>query len=55
MTRPIYKLFIDNIEVAIFYDLEDLTIFIKAMLQRYNQDLIVGFNFTIKEELENDK
>ena len=49
MTKPTYNFFIDDVKIATFYDLEDLTIFIKAMLQKYNQDRIVGFKFTIKE------
>ena len=54
MTKPIYKLFIGDIVIAIFYELEDLTIFIKAMLQRYNQGLKSGIIFTIKEEVDYD-
>lgn len=55
MNRIIYKVLIDEKEIAIFYELEDVMIFIKAMCEKYYNELKIGFNFTIKEELDNDK
>ncbi len=54
MNRIIYKVLINGNEVAMFYDLEDVMIFIKGSCERYYNELKTGFNFTIKEELEND-
>ena len=52
MSRIIYKVLIDNNEVAMFYELEDVMIFIKGTCERYYNELKAGFNFTIKEALE---
>ena len=52
MSRIIYKVLINNNEVAMFYELEDVMIFIKGTCERYYNELKVGFNFTIKEVLE---
>ena len=54
MNRRIYKVLIDENEIAIFYELEDVMIFIKGMCEKYYNELKIGFNFTIKEELEDD-
>lgn len=54
MHRIIYKVLIDNNEVAIFYDLEDVMIFIKGTCHRYYNELKTGFNFTIKEVVEDE-
>ena len=54
MNRIIYKVLIGEKEIAIFYELEDVMIFIKAMCERYYNELKIGFNFTIKEVLENE-
>ena len=50
MSRIIYKVLIDNNEVAMFYELEDVMIFIKGNCERYYNELKIGFNFTIKVE-----
>ena len=55
MGRIIYKVLIDNNEVAIFYELDDAMIFIKGVCERYYNQLKEGFNFTIKEAEENDQ
>lgn len=52
MSRIIYKVLIDSNEVAMFYELEDVMIFIKGTCERYYNELKAGFNFTIKEALE---
>ena len=54
MSRIIYKVLINNNEVAMFYELEDAMIFIKGTCERYYNELKIGFNFTIKEVLENE-
>lgn len=54
MNRVIYKVLINTIEVASFYELEDAMIFIKGTCERYYAELKEGFNFTIKEVLENE-
>ena len=54
MNRIIYKVLINNNEVAMFYDLEDVVIFIKGTCERYYNELKTGLNFTIKEELEDE-
>ena len=54
MNRRIYKVLIDENEIAIFYELEDVMIFIKGMCEKYYNELKIGFNFTIKEELEDE-
>lgn len=55
MGRIIYKVLINKNEIAMFYELEDLMIFIEGICKRYDKQLKVGFSFTIKEVLENDK
>ena len=55
MNKIIYKVLIDNNEVAMFYDLEDVMIFIKGTCDRYYNELKNGFDFTIKEVLENER
>lgn len=54
MGRIIYKVLIDKQEIAIFYELEDVMIFIEGLCKRYDKQFKAGFNFTIKEGLEND-
>ena len=54
MNRRIYKVLIDENEIAIFYELEDVMIFIKGMCEKYYNEIKIGFNFTIKEVLEDD-
>ena len=54
MNRIIYKVLINNNEVAMFYDLEDVVIFIKSTCERYYNELKTGLDFTIKEELEDE-
>ena len=54
MGRIIYKVLIDGNEIAIFYELEDVMIFIKGMCEKYYNELKIGFNFTIKEVLEDE-
>lgn len=51
MNRIIYKVIIDEQEIAKFYDLEYAFIFIKAMCEKYYNQIKIGFNFTIKEEV----
>ena len=55
MNRIIYKVLINNNEVAMFYDLEDVMIFIKGTCERYYNELKTGLDFTIKEELEDEQ
>ena len=55
MNRIIYKVLINNNEVAMFYELEDVMIFIKGTCERYYNELKAGFNFTIKEVLDNER
>lgn len=56
MIRFIYKVSIDNKEIAIFYSLEDVMIFIEGICRKYHNELNAGLNFTIKKEvIENDK
>lgn len=55
MGRIIYKVLIDGNEVAIFYELDDAMIFIKGLCEKYYNQIKAGLNFTIKEEVENDK
>ena len=50
MNRRIYKVLIDNEEIAMFHDLEHVMIFIEGMCEKYYNELKIGFNFTIKEE-----
>ena len=52
MSRIAYKVLINGNEVAMFYDLELVMIFIKGACERYYNELKEGFDFTIKEELE---
>lgn len=54
MNRRIYKVLIDENEIAIFYELEDVMIFIKGMCEKYYNEIKIGFNFTIKEVLEDE-
>lgn len=54
MNRRIYKVLIDKNEIAIFYELEDVMIFIKGMCEKYYNEIKIGFNFTIKEVLEDE-
>ena len=54
MNRRIYKVLIDENEIAIFYELEDVMIFIKGMCEKYYNELKIGFNFTIKEVNEDE-
>ena len=54
MSRIIYKVLIDNNEVAMFYELEDVMIFIKGLCEKYYNQLKEGFDFTIKEEVEGE-
>lgn len=51
MKRTVYKVWLDEKEIAIFYELEDVTIFIKGLCERYYNQIEFGLNFTIKEEL----
>lgn len=55
MNRSIYKVLINNNEIASFYELEDVMIFIKGLCERYYEEIKIGLHFTIKEVLENDK
>ena len=50
MNETKYKVLIDKQEIAIFYELEDVMIFIKGMCEKYYNQLKKGFSFTIKEE-----
>ena len=54
MNRRIYKVLIDENEIAIFYELEDVMIFIKGLCEKYYNELKIGFNFTIKEVNEDE-
>lgn len=54
MNRVIYKVLIDNNEIASFDRLEYAMVFIKGMCERYYEELKEGFNFTIKEVISND-
>lgn len=54
MGRIIYKVLIEEIEVAIFYELDDAMVFIKGLCEKYYNQLKEGFNFTIKEEVEDE-
>lgn len=54
MSRSIYKIFIRENVIAIFYDLEDALLFIKAICETNYEEIKMGINFTIKEELENE-
>ena len=54
MNRRIYKVLIDENEIAMFYELEDVMIFIKGMCEKYYNEIKIGFNFTIKEVLEDE-
>lgn len=54
MNRSIYKVLIDNNVIAIFYELEDVMLFIKVLCEKYYEEIKIGLNFTIKEELENE-
>ena len=54
MGRIIYKVFIEENEVAIFYELDDAMVFIKGLCEKYYNQLKEGFNFTIKEEVEDE-
>ena len=54
MGKIIYKVLIDGNEIAIFYELEDVMIFIKGLCERYYNQLKEGFDFTIKEEVEDE-
>lgn len=54
MSKVIYKVLIDNNEVAMFYDLEDAIIFIKGTCHRYYNELKNGIDFTIKEVVEDE-
>ena len=55
MDRIIYKVLIDGNEVAIFYELDDVMIFIKGSCEKYYNQIKVGLNFTIKEEVEDEQ
>ena len=48
MGRVIYKVLIEEIEVAIFYELDDAMVFIKGLCEKYYNQLKEGFNFTKK-------
>ena len=52
MGRIIYKVLIEENEIAIFYELDDAMVFIKGLCEKYYNQLKDGFNFTIKEEEE---
>ena len=54
MGRIIYKVLIEENEVAIFYNLDDAMVFIKGLCEKYYNQLKDGFNFTIKEEVEDE-
>lgn len=54
MNRRIYKVLINNNVIAIFYELEDVTLFIKALCEKYYEEIKIGLSFTIKEEQEDD-
>ena len=55
MDRIIYKVLIDEQEIAIFYELDDAMVFIKGLCEKYYNQLKEGFDFTIKEEVEGEK
>ena len=55
MGRIIYKVLIDEQEIAIFYELDDAMVFVKGLCEKYYNQLKDGFNFTIKEEVEGEK
>ena len=54
MGRIISKVLIEENEVAIFYELDDAMVFIKGLCEKYYNQLKDGFNFTIKEEVEDE-
>lgn len=54
MGRIIYKVLINGNEVAIFYELDDVMVFIKWLCEKYYNQIKVGLNFTIKEEVEDE-
>ena len=55
MGRIIYKVLIEENEIAIFYELDDAMVFIKGLCEKYYSQLKEGFDFTIKEEVEGEK
>ena len=55
MGRISYKVLIDKQEIAIFYELEDVMIFIKGLCEKYYNQIKKGLNFTIKEEVEDEQ
>ena len=54
MGRIIYKVLIEENEIAIFYELDDAMVFIKGLCENYYNQLKEGFDFTIKEEVEDE-
>ena len=54
MDRIIYKVLIEETEVAIFYELDDAMVFVKGLCEKYYNQLKEGFDFTIKEEVESE-
>lgn len=54
MGRIIYKVLIEENEIAIFYELDDAMVFIKGLCEKYYNQLKEGFDFTIKEEVEDE-
>lgn len=54
MSRSIYKVLINNNVIAMFYELEDVMLFIQALCEKDYQEIKLGFDFTIKEVLENE-
>ena len=52
MGRTIYKLLVNDIEIAIFYELKDVMIYIEGACDTYFKELESGITFTIKKEVE---
>ena len=55
MGRIMYKVLLDGNEVAIFYELDDAMIFIKGLCEKYYNQIKMGLNFAIKEEVEDEQ
>ena len=55
MGRIIYKVLIEENEIAIFYELDDAMVFIKGLCEKYYNQLKEGVDFTIKEEIEGEE
>ena len=54
MNKNTYKVLINENEHVTFHELEDLMILIKGLCEKYYNQIKVGLNFTIKEEVEDE-